>query len=98
MGDPALEAAVWQRLQQVIDPETNTDVVRMHLVEDLVVDKHGRVQYTFCPSSFVCPLAVTLLLEIKQAIAAVPGVISQEITVAGYLAATELQNLINQET
>ena len=92
-----MEEAVTERLRTVIDPETNVDVVRMQLVEELMVDATGKVSYTFRPSSFVCPLAVSLAIEIKKAVADVPGVKSQEITVEGYLAAGELENLINQE-
>lgn len=92
-----LETAILERLKTVIDPETNTDVVRMHLVENLWADALGRVRYTFRPSSFVCPIAVTLAMDIKKAVAEVPGVTSQEIAVEGYLMAEELQKLINEE-
>ena len=92
-----LEGAVLERLRSVIDPETNVDVVRMRLVENLWVDALGKVRYTFRPSSFVCPIAVSLAMDIKKAVAEVPGVRSQEIAVEGYLAAAELETLINQE-
>ena len=92
-----LEEAVLERLRGVIDPETNTDVVRMRLVENLWADALGKVRYTFRPSSFVCPIAVSLAMDIKQAVATVPGVTSQEIAVEGYLAAEDLEKLINQE-
>ena len=97
MSDMPLEEVILEQLRSVIDPETNVDVVRMRLVENLSADSDGNVCYTFKPSSFVCPIAVSLALEIKQAVAKVPGVKSQEITVAGYLASEELENLINQE-
>ena len=87
-----------EQLRGVIDPETNVDVVRMRLVENLWADLTGKVRYTFRPSSFVCPIAVSLAMEIKNAIAQVPGVTAQEIAVEGYMAAEELENLINQET
>lgn len=92
-----LEEAVLERLRSVIDPETNTDVVRMHLVENLWADALGKVRYTFRPSSFVCPIAVSLAMDIKKAVVTVPGVTSQEIAVEGYLAAEDLEKLINQE-
>lgn len=94
----SLEEAILERLKTVIDPETNTDVVRMRLVENLWADALGKVRYTFRPSSFVCPIAVMLAIEIKKAVAEVPGVTSQEIAVEGYLMADDLEKLINQET
>jgi len=93
-----LEKDILDRLRSVIDPETNTDVIRMRLVENLWVDMLGKARYTFRPSSFVCPIAVSLAMDIKQAVAEVPGVTSQEIAVEGYLAAADLEKLINQET
>ena len=98
MSEPSLEETILERLRSVIDPETNVDVVRMRLVENLWVDMLGKVRYTFRPSSFVCPIAVSLAMDIKKAVAEVPGVTSQEIAVEGYLAAAELETLINQET
>ena len=98
MSETSLEEAILEKLKTVIDPETNTDVIRMRLVENLWTDALGKVRYTFRPSSFVCPIAVTLALDIKAAVAKVPGVKSQEIAVEGHLMAEELENLINQET
>ena len=97
MSEPTLEEAVLERLRGVIDPETQTDVVRMRLIEDLRADAFGKVLYTFRPSSFVCPIAVSLATNIKKAVAEVPGVRSQEIAIKGYLMAKELENIINQE-
>ena len=95
--DTALHQAVTERLKTVIDPETNVDVLRMRLVEDLIVDAAGQVSYTFRPSSPLCPVAVFLVQQIKQAIAEVPGVSAQQIKVTGYAAAEELTLLINKE-
>ena len=92
-----LETAILERLKSVIDPETGVDVVQMRLVENLWADTLGKVRYTFRPSSFVCPIAVTLALDIKKAVAEVPGVTSQEIAIEGYLMAEELEKLINEE-
>ena len=91
MSEPALETAVLERLRTVIDPETQVDVVRMRLVENLWADALGKVRYTFRPSSFVCPIAVSLAMDIKKAVAEVPGVNAQEIAVEGYLAAADLE-------
>jgi metal-sulfur cluster biosynthetic enzyme len=90
-----LEHRVTERLGQVIDPETGVDVLRMRLIEDLEVDGHtGRVCFRFRPSSPLCPLAVHLTLEIRQAVAEVPGVTEQEIEVVGYVGADELNAML----
>ena len=92
-----LKAAIRDQLRTVIDPETGADVLCMRLVEDLMVDESGRVRYTFRPSSPLCPIAVYLAGQIKNAVAAVPGVSSQEIKISGYIAAEQLTELINKE-
>ncbi len=85
------------RLRTVIDPETNADVIRMQLVKDLNVQEGGQVSYTFEPSSYLCPLAVFLVTQIKKVISGISGVTSQMITVESYIAQDELTKLINQE-
>jgi metal-sulfur cluster biosynthetic enzyme len=95
--DPRMvEQAVIHRLQQVIDPETGVDVVRMRLIEDLTVDETGTARYRFRPSSPLCPLAVTLALQIKEAVAQVEGVTGQEVEVVGYVGARALNALLKQ--
>ena len=95
--DPRImEQAVIHQLQQVIDPETGVDVVRMRLIEDLTVDGTGMVRYRFRPSSPLCPLAVTLALQIKEAVAKVKGVTGQEVEVVGYVGAEALNALLKE--
>ena len=91
-----VKQAVIHQLQQVIDPETGVDVVRMRLIEDLMVDETGKVRYRFRPSSPLCPLAVTLALQIKEAVAQVEGVIGQEVEVVGYVGAGVLNALLKE--
>lgn len=100
----AVEQAVINRLEKVIDPETRADVIRMWLIKDLAVDEEGVVRYRFRPSlrqaqdtaSPLCPLAVTLALQIKQAVAEVEGVTGQEIEVVGYVGAESLNELLKE--
>ncbi len=96
-GESTLRDTITERLRQVIDPETGADVMRMQLIEGIEIDKGGHVRYTFRPSSPLCPLAVYLAMQIKHAVAEVPGVNSQEILVEGYIAAEHLTQLINEE-
>jgi metal-sulfur cluster biosynthetic enzyme len=96
--DMTLREQILMRLVDVIDPETGVDVLRMRLVEDLSADEEsGVVTYCFRPSSPLCPLAHSLAVDIKHAIAEVPGVTGQEITVTGYVKAEELTKIINRE-
>ena len=101
MGDieksKMLKDLILERLRSVIDPETGADVIRMRLVKDLTVNDKGEVTYSFQPSSPLCPLAVFLVQQIKQAVSRVPGVASQHITVREYIASDELTSLINKE-
>lgn len=92
-----LRLAILEKLSTVNDPETGADVVRMRLIEDLVVSPDGLVSYTIRPSSPLCPVAVFLAIQIKMAVASVPGVVAQQITVTNYIAAEKLTEMINQE-
>lgn len=93
-----LRERVLMRLVEVIDPETGVDVLRMRLVENLTVDEDaGIVSYCFRPSSPLCPIAYSLAIDIKHAVAEVDGVIGQKIVVEGYVKADELTELINRD-
>ena len=83
-----------EKLRQVIDPETGTDVMRMKLVRDLRVGQKGDVELTFRPSSVLCPLGFQLGINIKEAVLDVPGVKSVRINVDGFIHADELRTLL----
>ncbi len=96
-ADMTLRERVLMRLVDVIDPETGVDVLRMRLVEDLDVDEEvGRVTYRFRPSSPLCPLAHSLAVDIKHAVASIEGIQEQEIEVVGYVRSDELTEIINR--
>jgi len=90
----SLREAILARLSTVIDPETEVDVVRMRLIEDLAVDDYGVVSYRFRPSSPFCPLAVPPALSIRQAVAEIDGVTGQSIEVVGYVRADEVNAIL----
>jgi len=95
-----LKAAILARLAQVIDPETGVDVLRMQLIQDLTVDEQGLVSYKFRPSSFLCPIAVTLALDIQHAVAEVEGVTGQNVEVIDFIMSEQLNEWLKnyQET
>jgi len=92
-----LHDRVMARMSQIIDPETGVDVVRMRLIEDLKIQKDGLVSYKFRPSSPLCPIAVSLAVQIKRAVAELEGVTGQEITVVGYVGADDLNQLLREQ-
>ena len=96
--DMTLREKILMRLVEVIDPETGEDVLRMQLVRDLFADeKTGLVTYCFRPSSPLCPIAHSLAVDIKHAVAEVPGVKTQKIDIQGYVRSDELKEIINRE-
>lgn len=98
MNPETLRGAVLEKLKGVIDPETGADVIRMRLIQDLNVDAGGKVTYTFRPSSPLCPIAVPLALMILQAVQETPGVTTQQITVADYTQADDLNAILKSIT
>jgi len=91
-----LSEKIFERLSNVLDPETGVDVVHMKLVQNLSVDDEGNVVYKFRPSSPLCPLAAPLALDIIQAIKEVPGTAKQSITVVDYIQADQLNIVLKK--
>lgn len=91
-----MHAEIIRRLSTVMDPGTGADVMRMRLVEDLKVDEDGLVAYRFRPSSQLCPMAVSLVLKIREAVAEVEGVTGQDIEVVGYIQAEQLNQMLRE--
>jgi metal-sulfur cluster biosynthetic enzyme len=86
---------IMQDLSGVIDPETGLSVVRMGLVYALDVDeKAGDVRVIFRPTSYFCPLAFKLAVDIRDTIKRVPGVNSLRVEVADFARAKELNELL----
>ena len=94
MTPQEIQKVIMQKLTKVIDPETNVDVIRMKLIQDLQVDDALKVSYVFRPSSPLCPLAVPLALEIIQTIREVQEISGQNITVVDYVQAEELNKML----
>lgn len=96
MNPQEIREVILQKLTKVIDPETNVDVIKMKLVQDLQVDDALKVSYVFRPSSPLCPLAVPLALEIIQTVREVQEINGQTITVIDYVQADELNKTLRE--
>ena len=94
MNTQELKNVVVQKLSQVIDPETGSDVIKMRLVQDIEIDSTGKMTYVFRPSSPLCPIAVPLVLGIIDAIKEVPDITTQDITVKDYVEADQLNEIL----
>lgn len=94
MNPQDIQEVILHKLTKVIDPETNVDVIKMKLIQDLQVDDALKVTYVFRPSSPLCPLAVPLALEIIQTIREVQEISGQSITVVDYVQAEELNKML----
>lgn len=89
-----LKEEVISKLKKVIDPETGADVIKMRLVKELQIDKDGKVSYIFRPSSPLCPIALTLVMNIIDAVKSVEHVTDQKVTVVDYIGADELNAIL----
>jgi len=96
MNPQEIQEVILQKLTKVIDPETNVDVIKMKLIQDLRVDGELKVSYVFRPSSPLCPLAVPLALEIIQTVREVQEISGQTITVVDYVQADELNKTLRE--
>ena len=63
-----LKEKALNRLKEVIDPGTLTDVVSMGLIKNLEIRQNGKITLDFQPSSPACPLALPLALRIRDAL------------------------------
>ncbi len=90
------EELIKKKLKEVIDPETNLDVVTMKLVRDIVYfEDTGTLFLTFRPSSPVCPLAFKLALDIKEACLQVEGVREVRMDVENFVYREKLLEVVN---
>ncbi|MBS3782128.1 MAG: iron-sulfur cluster assembly protein [Candidatus Thermoplasmatota archaeon] len=82
---------VVERLKQVMDPETGTDVYSMGLVSDIEAESDS-VSLTFTPTSPFCPMGVQLAVNIKKSLASMEGLEEDDIdiTVEGHLNSEEI--------
>jgi metal-sulfur cluster biosynthetic enzyme len=93
----SLKDKVIQQLKDVIDPGTLTDVISMGLVKNLSVSEDGNVSLDFRPSSPVCPLALTLALDIQKALKALNDIKELSVTLIDHQMADEVNRYLKEE-
>ncbi|MCS6939744.1 MAG: metal-sulfur cluster assembly factor [Roseiflexus sp.] len=78
LQETALEVAVWEALQRVIDPELGFSLVDLGLIRSVTV-ADGRALIELALTTPLCPLVGVFEHEIRTAALGVPGVREAEV-------------------
>jgi len=92
-----LEKKIIQKLKEVIDPGTLSDVVGMGLIRNLNVTEDGKVSLEFQPSSPVCPLVLPLALNIQKTLKTLSEIKNLKLTVTEHQMAEEVNSYLKEE-
>lgn len=79
--DQDLKDSIMNALQLVVDPELGIDIVNLGLVYDLDLDDEGNLTVTMTMTSMGCPLAGTIVSQIKAAMEDIPEVKNTEVNI-----------------
>ncbi|PLR97649.1 metal-sulfur cluster assembly factor [Bacillus sp. T33-2] len=79
--DQELKDSIMGALEMVVDPELGIDVVNLGLVYDVEMDEDGIVTVTMTLTSMGCPLAGTIVDQVKTALADLPEVKDTEVNI-----------------
>ncbi|MGN1401485.1 MAG: metal-sulfur cluster assembly factor [Bacillus sp. (in: firmicutes)] len=79
--DQDLKENLMGALEQVIDPELGIDIVNLGLVYDIDMDDEGVATVTMTLTSMGCPLAGTIMDQVKTALSDIPEVKDTEVNI-----------------
>ncbi|RLQ97211.1 metal-sulfur cluster assembly factor [Falsibacillus albus] len=79
--DQDLKDNIMGALEQVVDPELGIDIVNLGLVYDAEMDDEGQTTVTMTLTSMGCPLAGTIVDQVKAALKDIPEVKSTEVNI-----------------
>ncbi|MGM9927251.1 MAG: metal-sulfur cluster assembly factor [Bacillus sp. (in: firmicutes)] len=79
--DQDLKDLLMGSLEQVIDPELGVDIVNLGLVYDIDMDEEGTTTVTMTLTSMGCPLAGTIVDQVKMALSDIPEVKETEVNI-----------------
>lgn len=68
-------------LELVVDPELGVDIVNLGLVYNVERDEEGIVTVTMTLTSMGCPLAGTIVDQVKRSLADIPEVNGVEVNI-----------------
>lgn len=79
--DEALKENMMGALELVIDPELGVDIVNLGLVYDVDMDENGKTTVTMTLTAMGCPMAGTIVDQVKTALADIPEVKETEVNI-----------------
>jgi metal-sulfur cluster biosynthetic enzyme len=79
--DNELKESLMGALELVVDPELGIDIVNLGLVYDVNVDENGTATVDMTLTSMGCPLAGTIVDQVKAALADIPEVKETEVNI-----------------
>ncbi|MEI5906512.1 metal-sulfur cluster assembly factor [Bacillus spongiae] len=79
--DQEMKDSMMGALEQVVDPELGIDIVNLGLVYDVSLDESGQAKVTMTLTSMGCPLAGTIVDQVKVALSELPEVKESEVDI-----------------
>ncbi|MDQ0232282.1 metal-sulfur cluster assembly factor [Metabacillus malikii] len=79
--DELLKENIYGALETVVDPELGVDIVNLGLVYDVTMDDNGLTEVTMTLTSMGCPLAGTIVEQVKLALDDIPEVKEVEVNI-----------------
>lgn len=79
--DEALKENIYGALELVVDPELGVDIVNLGLVYDVNLDENGTALVTMTLTSMGCPLAGTIIDQVKTALRDIPEIKETEVNI-----------------
>ncbi len=79
--DELLKENLYGALETVVDPEIGIDIVNLGLVYDVKMDDEGLTEVTMTLTSMGCPLAGTIVDQVKTALSDIPEVKDVEVNI-----------------
>ena len=79
--EEALKENIYGALELVVDPELGVDIVNLGLVYDVDLDENGTALVTMTLTSMGCPLAGTIIDQVKTALRDIPEIKETEVNI-----------------
>lgn len=74
-----LEANIVQTLKNIFDPEIPVNIYDLGLIYDINIDNDSKAEIVMTLTAPNCPVADSILLEVKENVAAVEGVAEADV-------------------